>query len=305
MTMPFRNIALLGATGNLGSKILKALSDGGFTVTAVQRKDSTNIAAGAAFSLKVDLLSDKELASAFSGIDVVVSAVPNPQFDVEKIMIDAAISAGVKRIVPSEFSSNLETEAAKTLPIVAEKIKIRRYMEEAAAASKIEWTSVNNGPFFVPYLWMNGIAGPNTESKTTTYHDGGDRVVCTSTPERIAEGVAKALCAKHAFETKNKAVYIYSAVVSEKKLTQMASKITGIQFAEQHRSLEQAMKTGYEGLKEGDQYKMRSFYIPFMFEERFACDFRNAAWNEKLGLNTMNDADIERVMREWLKKVEV
>ena len=216
-------------------------------------------------------------------------------------MIHAAIAAGVKRIVPSEYSSNLETEAAKSLPIVAEKIKTRRYIEELAALSKIDWTSVNNGAFFVPFLWAGGFVGPNIQTKTTVYHDGGDRVVCTSSLERISEAVAKALSPEHAAETRNNPVYVYTAAVTERKLTEMATKITGIQFQVQAASTEDAIKVGYEGLKEDDQGKIMSFYMPLMFAKEYGGDFRNMAWNEKLGLPTMGDAEIEETLRAWLK----
>ncbi|KAM0248670.1 hypothetical protein ACHAQJ_009377 [Trichoderma viride] len=302
MAPAFHNIALLGATGNLGSKILRALNDAGFSVTAIQRQGSTNVAAGAVKSIKVDLSSEKELASAFNGIDVVVSAVPNPQLETEQIVIQAAIAAGVKRIVPSEYSSNLETDAAKSLPIVAEKIKTRRYIEEVAASDKIEWTSVNNGAFFVPFLWTGGVAGPHVESKTAIYHDGGDRVVCTSSLETIAQAVAKALSPEHTAETRNKPVYVYTAAVTERKLTQMATEITGVQFKVRNVSVEDAIKVGYEGLKEGDNGKIMSFYKALMFGKEYGGDFRDIAWNDKLGLATMNDAEVEGTLKEWFKE---
>ncbi|KAL7904844.1 hypothetical protein GGI35DRAFT_489402 [Trichoderma velutinum] len=300
MATTFRNIALLGATGNLGSEILRALNEAGFTVTAIQRQNSTNIAAGAAKSVKVDLSSEDQLASAFKGIDVVVSAVPNPQLDLEKVVIHAAIAAGVKRFVPSEYSSNLEAEAAQSLPIVADKLKIRRYIEEVAASNKIDWTSVNNGAFFVPHLWTSGFVGPNIKAKIATYHDGGDRVVCTSSLERIAEAVAKALSPEHAAETRNKPIYVYTAAVTERKLTQIATKITGVQFQVQDASVEDAIRIGHEGVKEGDQGKIMSFYKALMFGKEYGGDFRSIAWNEKLGLATLDDAEIEETLRGWL-----
>jgi hypothetical protein len=76
------------------------------------------------------------------------SAVPFPVLKTEKIMIDAAIEAGVKRIVLSEFSSNLEAKAKDVnLDIVKDKLEIRKYVEEATANSDTEWSSINNGPF--------------------------------------------------------------------------------------------------------------------------------------------------------------
>lgn len=63
-------------------------------------------------------------------------------------MIDAAIEAGVKRIVVSEFSSNLEAKGKEiNLDIVKDKLEIRRYVEEAVKNTNTEWSSINNGPF--------------------------------------------------------------------------------------------------------------------------------------------------------------
>ncbi|KAH6668425.1 hypothetical protein B0J14DRAFT_658335 [Halenospora varia] len=84
------------ATGNLGSKILVALNNAGFIVTAIQRKDSRNVVAGAARSIKVDFSSESDLIAAFKGQDVVISAAPNPRLATEKIWMEAAISAGGK-----------------------------------------------------------------------------------------------------------------------------------------------------------------------------------------------------------------
>lgn len=147
-TLQFRNVALLASTGNLGSKILQSLVGAGFNVTAIQRAGSTKKVKQGIKSVQVDLASKTDLLAAFKGQDVVVSAVPNPVLKTEKIMIDAAIEAGVGRIVLSEFSSNLEARAREVdLDIVKGKLEIRRYVEEATGKSDTEWSSINNGPF--------------------------------------------------------------------------------------------------------------------------------------------------------------
>ena len=109
---------------------MKVLTSAGFSVTAIQRADSKNVAAEASNSLKVDLSSESALAAAFKGQDVVVSAVPNPKLSSQKVWMNAAISASVKRIVPSEFSSNIERKASRKLPIVKDKLEVRAYVEE-------------------------------------------------------------------------------------------------------------------------------------------------------------------------------
>jgi putative NADH-flavin reductase len=71
----FCNVALLGSTGNLGSKILKSLVGVGFKVTAIQRSESTKQVRKGITSVQVDLTSKADLLSAFKGQDVVIRQV--------------------------------------------------------------------------------------------------------------------------------------------------------------------------------------------------------------------------------------
>lgn len=270
-------------------------------MTAIQRKDSQKVAAGAAKSIKVDLSSESGLIDAFKGQDAVVSAVPNPVLATEKIWMDAAVSAGVKRIVLSEYSTNMDSKKSQTLPIIQDKLKTRKYAEELGSSGKIGWSSVNNGPFLVPYIWTSGWMGPSLQTKKTLYHDGGDKLVCTSTLDRIGETVAAIFKPQHAAETKNKTVYAYSAVVSERKITNILSKITGTQFEETHVSIDEITKEAFAALGKGDTSKMMNFYVPFCFGDGYGGDFRSEAWNEKLGLKEMSDSELEQLFRKALK----
>jgi putative NADH-flavin reductase len=292
------------ATGNLGSKILVALKNAGFTVTAIQRKESTNVPADGVKSIKVDLTSGSDLIAAFKGQDVVVSATPNPRLATEKIWMEAALNAGVKRIVPSEYSTNLETEAAKTLPIVTDKLAIRKYVQDLTSSGKIDWTSVNNGPFFLSWLWLSGWMGPNPKTKTATVHDDGEAIVCTSSLERIAEGVAKALSPEHADDTKNKPIYVYTTAMSERKMIDIVAKISGDKFQETKLSIATITQEAFEALKRGDDSKKMNFYVPFCFGSEYRGDFRYQAWNEKLGLKELNDAELEEVIKRWLEEMK-
>jgi putative NADH-flavin reductase len=71
----FHNVALLGSTGNLGSKILKSLIGVGFKVTAIQRLESTKQVRKDITSIQVDLTSKADLLSAFKGQDAVIRQV--------------------------------------------------------------------------------------------------------------------------------------------------------------------------------------------------------------------------------------
>lgn len=292
----------LQATGNLGSNILAALNAAGFSVTAIQRANSTNVPQGAAHSIKVDLSSQSALTSAFKDQDVVVSSLPDPKLESDKIWIQAAIAAGVKRIFLSEFSTNMDNKLAQKLPIIADKLEIRKYVEGLAKDGKIEWGSVNNGPFMLQFIYLGGMFGPNMKNRTATLHDGGERWVCTSTLDQVSEAVAQSLKPEYAGLTKNKPAYIYSTTLNERKVVDIVSKISGIKFQEKNSSVDEVTKAAFEAYEKGDKSKMMSFYLPLMIGEGYGGDFRQEAWNEKLGLKDMSDSDVEDLFKSWLKK---
>lgn len=143
--------------------------------------------------------------------------------------------------------------------------------------------------------------GPGIKSKTTKLHDGGNAYVCTSTLARIGETVAKILAPEHAEATKNKSIYTYSAAMSERKATDILSKVAGIDFKEEHGSIDQVTKEAFAAFEKGDMSKMMDFYLPFCFGKGYGGDFRAEAWNEKLGLDVMSDSEVEQFFRKAVK----
>ncbi|KAI1660578.1 NAD(P)-binding protein [Daldinia decipiens] len=313
MAVTIRNVALLGATGTLGAHICAALTQAGFVVTAIQRKGSTNPVPSGVKSIKVDLSNKDDLTSAFKGQDAVVSAVPDPTLATESIMIDAAIAAAVKRIVPSEYSTNFETPLSRQLPIVKDKAQIREYLESAIAnnGTSTTWSSVNNGPFFEICL-KQGALGPNIKEKKAIFHNGGNLLVGTSTLPDIAATVVKILDPAYLDETANKSVYIHSAAVSERLLTKLASEVTGIDFGDVESGkildldIDLMVTEAEEKLAKGDKSGWSSFYYQMMYAKGYGGeDFEKLSWNERLGLRTMDEADIKGLIRSTSQELGV
>ncbi len=71
-------------------------------------------------------------------------------FSNQKLLIDAAIEAGVKLFFASEFVGNILGAYYQLFPKqwVGEKVAVRRYLEEKAKEGQICWTALNGGPFF-------------------------------------------------------------------------------------------------------------------------------------------------------------
>lgn len=120
----------------------------------------------------------------------------------------------------------------------------------------------------------------------------GDRGVCTSTLEWTAEGVARVLSSERSEAMKNKPIYIYSAPVSERKVTSIVSKIKETEFKETDLSIDAITKEAFKALEKGDKSTNMNFYAPFCYEEGYGGDSRYQAWNEKLGLRGITDGEL-------------
>ncbi|WYZ35850.1 hypothetical protein EsH8_X_000497 [Colletotrichum jinshuiense] len=308
MSTPIHNVAIIGATGQIGSQIAKALLKSGFTVTAIQRSESTKPAPAGTKSVKLDVNDVNALTTAFAGHDAVISAMPDPiVLANQKPWIDAAIAAGVKRIFPSEYSTNVDSPLAEGLPIVTDKVRTRRYLIEqlSKTGGKSSWTSINNGPFFELVLAIGGL-GPNFQTKTATYHNGGGNPIGTTRTSDVAETVAKVLRNENGLykEAENKSVYIHSAAVTEKQLTALAEKITGHAFPAEDLDVEHLYQDAKAKLEKGDMSGMMQFYNQMMYGKGYGGSesFQEMSWNEKVGLKAMTEAEIEGVVRDLAQK---
>lgn len=134
------------ASGNLGAIVLAALH----ATKAFQLTVLTRSADHGAFPSDVAVVkttySESELVEIFKGHDAVISTVGATGFSNQKIVIDAAIKAGVKRFIPSELSSNTLSDTVRELvPVFEAKKVILNYLKEKEATG-LTWTGLAAGP---------------------------------------------------------------------------------------------------------------------------------------------------------------
>ncbi|GME44353.1 putative isoflavone reductase family protein [Neofusicoccum parvum] len=155
------NVLVIGAGGNVGRSTIKALLDENFLVTGLTRESSTATLPEGVRHLKTDL-SESSLAEAFRGQDAVVSTIssitPAGALALQKTIIDAAIAAGVKVFVPSEFGIDTSDRSApEIIPFLADKIDTVDYLK--THQDKISWTAIITGAMFDWGLNMPGFGG--------------------------------------------------------------------------------------------------------------------------------------------------
>lgn len=232
------------------------------------------------------------------------SAVPFLVLDSEKIVIDACIAASVKRYMPSEYTTMLESPLAVNLPIAKENILIRQYLSSVMpnASGPTTWTSLNNGAFFdmsLPY----GVLDPNPVVKRAVFHDGGDKNIAVSLLSDIATAIVKLLETDSNFEAAaNQPVYISSAVVTEHRLTELVSEVIGIDFGTPEQvSVKALVEQSDERLKPGDKSAIIDYYFQMMYGEGYkGGEYMEFNWNERLGLRIMSEQELKDTIRQIL-----
>ncbi|KAL1854424.1 hypothetical protein Daus18300_011443 [Diaporthe australafricana] len=128
-----KNVVVVGASGNVGRSTLKALSEDGFQVTGLSRHPPVDSIPADVEFINSDY-SASSFLTAFKGQDAVISTLSSTgpgALDLHKSLIDAAIAAGVKTFIPSEYGvDTLDRSSPDFIPFLAEKIAILNYLRE-------------------------------------------------------------------------------------------------------------------------------------------------------------------------------
>jgi nucleoside-diphosphate-sugar epimerase len=190
-------IAVAGATGNLGVRIVRELLGRGAEVRALVRHDSDALSAlekqgkHGLTIVKVDLANAAELLRACSGIACVVSALQGLRdviVDTQSRLLDAAIVAGVPRFVPSDYSLDF----TKTTEGGNRNLDLRRAFHRHLDETSIQWTSILNGAFaelLTARMPLIDFAG----KRVTYWGDADQRLDFTTMDDTAAFTAAAAL----------------------------------------------------------------------------------------------------------------
>lgn len=144
-------ILVAGATGNLGGQITKALLNQGADVRALVRKGTdlqrkNHLQSLGVKVIEVDMSSVDEVATACAGASCVVSALAgmrNVIVDVQKVLLDAAVKAGVPRFIPSDYSIDFTKYPAGNNRNLDWRREFHTYLEQ----SPVSATSIYCGGF--------------------------------------------------------------------------------------------------------------------------------------------------------------
>jgi putative NADH-flavin reductase len=150
-------IALIGATGNIGSRILAELASRGHSVTAIARNVEKVPATPGVTAQRGDAGDEDALAGLLLGHDAVISSVHFTQSDPRKL-IAAVKAAGVPRYLVVGGAGSLEVAPGKRLVDVPQ--FPAEYKQEALAGAAfldllrdetaLDWTFLSPPALIVP-----------------------------------------------------------------------------------------------------------------------------------------------------------
>ena len=295
-------ISFLQASGSLGTPVLEEIvKSGKFNVTVVQRSGSSSTYPEHVTVKTADFDSVESLTAAFKGQEAVVSTVGAPGLAGQPLHVKAAVAAGVKRYLPSDFGSDLANPKTAVMPPFGFKTATHKALREAAEANpEFTYSNVSNGAFLD---WgLEHAVLINWKDTKPKLFDGGKAVFSATTLESVGKAVVGVL--SHPEETKNRFVYVKSADISQLQLLKLAKKIdperkweepTYIDTAEQE-------KQSYENLAKGDHslpvmysFLFRVIYGPPEYGSQFP-----KVDNELLGVPFKTEAEIEALLKKLI-----
>ncbi|RYO79065.1 hypothetical protein DL766_008472 [Monosporascus sp. MC13-8B] len=294
------NVAIIGASGSLGSVVFeKLVASGKFHVRVLKRVGSSSKFPSGTEVVEVDFDSLDSLKSALSGQDALVSTVSSSGLESQKTLIDAAIATGVKRFIPSEFGSDLDNPNARKLPVYRQKVAVQEYLIEKAKSTGITYTIIYNCAFLDWALKHKFILDVSSDKPTII--DGGNKPFSTTTLSTAADAVLGVFGRLE--ETKNRGVYIQDAVITQNQVLEMAKKAAPNRSRDVvHVKLDDLTAEADAKLAKGD-YSMGTF-VPYLYrailDPAYGGNFTGKTDNELLGIKEMSEAGVFEVVKSFV-----
>jgi len=230
MSSTFKPLVLVvGGTGNIGSTVLQSLAKTNiYRLATLVRSASLSkplVTSLSALGIEIrasDWQTDRpeKLDQLFSGSDIVISTVKSEALLDQKILVDAAKRANVKRFIPSDFGIAC---VPGVVDVHDEKSEIRKYIED----SGVPHTYIDVGFWYqitVPY--REAVKGQIPELVRQFYGDGEKKTAMVN-KERIGLFVAQIIADPR---TLNQYVFIYDDARTLNEIYEVASRIAGEDF---------------------------------------------------------------------------
>ncbi|KAM0206546.1 hypothetical protein ACHAPQ_009298 [Fusarium lateritium] len=293
---PFKNIAVAGASGDLGSAVFSRLvASNKFNLTVLTRSGTKATFPEGTKVIEVDYDSLDSLTAALQGQDAVVSTLGSLAIPSQDLLIDAAIAAGVKRFLPSEFGSNLVIPSVRNLPVFRTKVIIEDKLIALANEGKISYTFVFNAGF-LDWGLDNGLYFDFAKSEFTIWDDGNAEF-STTTLASVGDAVIGVL--SHPEETQDRVVYVQSTSLTLNKFLQLAKEVNpSKEWTVKHAKIDDVIAQSDSNVAKGifDWPTLSAYLIRSIFDSKSVPKFPKLD-NELLGVKSVTDDEVKELIR--------
>lgn len=310
--MSITNVAIIGATGNVGSPILKALLDANLNVTILTREGSKSTDGLPAHPnqqiKKVDMSSTSALTEVLKSqnIQAIACNVATAQLSTQKGYIDAAIAAGVQRFIPSAFGADLEASANQSVPLNMPKVDVENYLHAKAKENpNFSYTTIACGPF-LDWGLAFAIYG-DLKTHTATLWDGGNTKFSTTSLPSVGAAVVGVL--KNPEATRNKYLRIADTTVTQRELLDIVKSVDGVEWTTTQGDTASTYQAGLAEFQKPEpnfMFGIMAQLYRMIFGEGFATDWSDKMDNEVVGLpkNGLTQEEVKEVVKGVLESTK-
>ncbi|KAF4830726.1 hypothetical protein CGCTS75_v005818 [Colletotrichum tropicale] len=293
------NVAVVGASGSIGSHAVPALLTANFVVTIV-----THSSEGNRFPPQVRVavtdFSPQSLQQILSGQDAVLCLLGHAVLDRQVDVIHAAEKAGVKRFIPSEFGvPKGPNDVPEYRAILGKKAQALDLLKEKAEKNgNFTWTSFFNGPLLDRSLALFPDFGFDLKQHSATIYDSGNEPFTAMSIAKIGKPIAAVF--EHPEETKNRHVSIAALTTSQRKILAELEKQTNTKWETATVSTDEARREGRIKLQDGD-YKGAyvAFLVAQLYQDGAGRSVLDGVDNDLLGVEQESLKDIVKGALTW------
>lgn len=148
---------LVQVSGVMAPELIDYLAElGTYNVSVLCRPTSSTAGLPSGVEVFRSDFTYDSLVQVLRGKQLVVDMIAVMPIQDKMRLIDAIVDAGVERLIPGEFSSNMDNPVMRALwSVHADRITVRDYLKlKASQTPSFSWTAVAVGPF---YEWVRRL----------------------------------------------------------------------------------------------------------------------------------------------------
>ncbi|KAH7396731.1 hypothetical protein DE146DRAFT_47752 [Phaeosphaeria sp. MPI-PUGE-AT-0046c] len=309
---PLQKVAVVGATGNIGSQLAKSLvQHGKHTVTALVRIGSKGAVPDGVKRIEVDFDNMETVASALADQQflVITLSVNAPQ-DLHGKIVSAAAKAGVRWIMPNSFSNDIRNETL-----------VKEDMYSAGSVARCDEIQKAGCSYIAMacgfwYQWSLAMGpsgfGFDIANKKVILFDEGTTALPTSTFQLCGDALTSLLALPESGadvaldKWKNEPLYIASFCLTQREMLDSLHRVLGDKDSDwdiQHENSKERYGQALQDMQKGDMSGfLRAMYTrPFFPESSGNYKATRGLSNDTLGLP---QEDLDAATKEAVELVK-